>query len=187
LPLLQPEERIKWRAVVASGVLTAKLADQDMEAGRVILRRLTWNLTEESGNCAFGTPETIGEISANHSQLASEFAPILISYIHPIGNFLEYEPLQCGALWGLGRLSQVSPELTQGAIPLLTPLLGSPDSNVRGHAAWVLGYIGTSGVIGWLHPLLRDEDGCVILYQDGIVQELSVAEIAKKSLDKIHK
>jgi len=182
--ILHPDEQIKWRAVVASGALTAKLADQDMEAGRVILRRLTWNLTEESGNCAFGTPETIGEILANHSQLAQEFAPILISYIHPMGNFLEYEPLQCGALWGLGRLSQVSPELTQGSVPLLLPLLKSEDSGVRGMAAWVLGFIGTEDIVDDLHKLEVDQ-GIVRLYDNGTVNELSVGSVTKASINSI--
>ncbi len=183
--ILHPDEMIKWRSVVALGALTAKLADQDLEAARIILRRLTWNLTEESGNCAFGTPETIGEILANHSQLASEFASILISYIHPMGNFLEHEPLQCGALWGIGRLSQVEPALTKGAIPLLTPLLGSPDSNVRGHAAWVLGYIGTTGVSEWLKPLLED-DGSVRLFRNGELEVVKVDEVAKETLALIN-
>lgn len=184
--VLHPDERIKWRAVTAVGALTAKLADEDMEAARVIVRRLMWNMTEESGNCAYGTPEAIGEILACHAQLATEFAPILISFIHPQGNFLEYEPLQTGALWGLGRLSQVNPELTRGAVPLLMPLLRSEDSGVRGTAVWVLGLVGEEAVLDELGRL-RNDDGGVRLYIDGTVKALSVGEAVRRSIDLIAK
>ena len=40
---------VKWRAVDAMGMIVARLADQDMESARNIIRRLFWSLNEESG------------------------------------------------------------------------------------------------------------------------------------------
>ena len=62
---------------------------------------------------------------ASHEGLAKEYAPILISYVWEEGNFLEYEPLQRGALWGIGRVAQVRPELVQDACAYLLPYMKS--------------------------------------------------------------
>ena len=105
------DERAKWPAVTVMGILTAELAERDLESARVVMRTLTWNLTEESGGIAWGVPESMAEVMACHETLASEYAPILVSYAREDGNFLEYEPLQRGVTWGLGRLAQVRHDL----------------------------------------------------------------------------
>ncbi|MDP8228874.1 MAG: hypothetical protein P9M15_05420 [Candidatus Electryoneaceae bacterium] len=132
--ITHPNNRIKSRAATAIGILTAQLADQDMESARIIVRRLIWNLTEESGNCIWGAPETIGEILANHPQLAQEYCNILISFIIPDGNYLEYEPQQLSAVIGIRRLAQDYPDLMRDAIPYLTALLNSDDKNIKNAA-----------------------------------------------------
>lgn len=49
-------ELIKWRAITAMGAVVAHLAEQDMESARVVMRRLIWNLNDESGGSA-GVPQ----------------------------------------------------------------------------------------------------------------------------------
>ena len=132
--IIHPDDRIKQRAITTIGILTAQLADQDIEAARIIIRRLIWNLTEESGNCTWSAPETIGEILANHEQLAQEYAGILISFIIPDGNYLEYEPLQRSVINGIRRLAQIYPELTNDAKPYLTKLMSSDDNDIKNSA-----------------------------------------------------
>jgi len=109
--LYSTEEQIKWRAVTAMGAAVARLADVEMEPARIIMRRLMWNLNDESGGIGWGNPEAMGEILACHEALANEYAPILISYARKDGNYLELEMLQRGLLWGVARLSQVRPYL----------------------------------------------------------------------------
>jgi hypothetical protein len=65
-------EWIRWRAVTAMGALVFSLAEQDMESARVVMRRLMWNLNDESGGIGWGSPEAMGEIMARHSRLAEE-------------------------------------------------------------------------------------------------------------------
>ena len=60
--LYHRDEQIKWRAVNAMGAIVSKLADEDMESARVIIRRLMWNLNDESGGIGWGSPEAMGEI-----------------------------------------------------------------------------------------------------------------------------
>ncbi len=113
--LVHPEERVKMRAVAAAGRLIADLATEDLEAGRVMIRRQLWNLTEECGACAFGAPELIGETLANSPALAREFAPSMISLVMEEGNLLDFPPLLKGALWGIARLGETQPELVVDA------------------------------------------------------------------------
>jgi len=85
LPLLcSGDKRIKWRTVTALGVVVAGIAVKDMESARKVLRRLIWNLNEDSGGMGWGAPEAIGEIMVSHEELAAEFTPLLVSYIRKL-------------------------------------------------------------------------------------------------------
>jgi len=125
------DEDEKWRVVKIAGLLLARLAEEDIEHARIIMRRQIWNLTEESGGCPLGAPELMAEAMAMHRRLAEEYANILVSYIIPEGNYLEHIPLQRGAVWGIGRLAEVYPELVRDAVPFLNELKKSNDDSVR--------------------------------------------------------
>ena len=186
--LCSEEEEIKWHAVSIIGVKVASLADTDMEGARDILRRMIWLLNEESGGIGWGMPEAMGEVLARNENLAREFAPILISYIRPDGNFLEFELLQRGVLWGIGRLAEVQPQRIQslGAELHLRPFLNSSDSSVRGLAAWVLGLIGGEESIAHLKNLLQD--GAEIKFYKGHKFQMeSVREVVGKALELIRR
>jgi len=92
------DEKAKWPAVTVMGILTADLAERDLESARVVLRTLMWNLTEECGGIAWGVPESMAEIMACHETLASEYVPILVSYMREDGNFLECAYPACSAV-----------------------------------------------------------------------------------------
>lgn len=180
------DEIAKWNAITAMGILTADLADRDLESARVVMRTLMWNLTEESGGIAWGVPESIAEIIACHETLAKEFVSILVSYAREDGNFLEYEPLQRGVVWGIGRVAQVRPDLLRAnhAGRHLLPYLGSDDAVVRGLAAWALGLLGTTEAAPRLEALLADREA-VRLYLDRALVTSSVGELAGRALDEI--
>lgn len=181
-PLLcSGDERIKWRAVTAMGAVVANLADEDIESARVIVRRLMWQLNDESGGIGWGAPEAIGEILACHEGLAGEYANILTSYIKEDGNFLEHEPLQRGALWGVARLAQVRPRLVQDAKSYLVQPLGSTDATVRGLAALALGLLGAEEARLQLEDLCAD-DSEFRLYLNRKMGVRRVSELAEKAL-----
>ncbi|MFH1737373.1 MAG: DVU0298 family protein [bacterium] len=152
------DEDIKWHAVTAMGVLTALLAEEDLERARIVVRRMMWNLNDESGGIGWGAPECMGEIMACHEGLADEFAHVLVSYIREDGNFLEYELLQRGVLWGLMRLAETRPELARSLdiSGHLVPYFQSSDAIVRGLAARVAGLIEAREIYPALDPLRRD-------------------------------
>jgi hypothetical protein len=180
------DERAKWPAVTVMGILTAELADRDLESARVVMRTLMWNLTEESGGIAWGVPESMAEVMACHEILAGEYAPILVSYAREDGNFLEYEPLQRGVTWGIGRLAQVRPELllANDAGRYLLPYLESNDATVRGMAAWASGVLGKSAAAAKLEALLEDREP-VRIYLDRELVMSSVGELARQALARI--
>lgn len=179
--LLSTEALIKWRAVTAMGVVCACLAETDMESARVIMRRLMWSLNDESGGIGWGAPEAMAEIMAGHQGLAAEYADVLISYIREDGNFLEYEPLQQGALWAIGRAAQTRNALFQPAGPYLVPFLRSADSALRGLAAWALGMLRFKDAAAQLARLLNDPAE-ITIYLDRRLVRRSVAALAQEAL-----
>jgi len=179
--LYSGEEKIRWRAVTAMGVVVGHLADTAMESARVVMRRFMWNLNDESGGIGWGSPEAMGEITAGHAGLAEEFASILISYIDPHGNFLEHELLQRGSLWGVGRLAHVRPLLAIPAAPFLTAFFDAPDPYLRGTAIWAAGPI----LDAVMRPLLeaRLSDAAPLrLYRQRQITLTTVAEVASEAL-----
>jgi hypothetical protein len=179
--LCSTEPQIKWRAITALGAVVADHAQDDMESARVVMRRMIWNLNDESGGIGWGLPETMGEVMARHEGLAREYVNILVSYICEDGNFLEHQPLQQGVLWGLGRLAQTRPELLQNAAPHLHPFLSSENATLRGLAAWAIGLL-TAGQDAPGLEVLKSDDTEVTLCLNGTERTYRISEIVKKAL-----
>jgi HEAT repeat protein len=175
------DQDIRWKAITATGAVVANLAAEDMESARVVMRRMIWNLNDESGGIGWGVPEAMGEIMARHEGLAGEYANILVSYAREDGNFLEHEPLQRGVLWGLGRLAQVRPHLLQDLVPHLQRHLCSEDVTLRGLAAWTMGMIGARQARSSLEALVEDQAE-VLLYLNGAQRIHRVGELAREAL-----
>ena len=179
--LCSTEPKVKWRAVKAIGEVVKNTADEDMESARIIMRRMIWNLNDESGGIGWGLPEAMGEVMARHEGLAGEYVMILESYIREDGNFLEHPPLQQGVLWGLGRLAQERPELLKNVTLYLQPFLFSDDAILRGLAAWTMGLLGGSQGNGALTDLEGDTTE-VTLYLNGNERKYRICELARKAL-----
>ena len=170
------DELVKWHAVNAMGVVVSNLADYDMESARVVMRRLIWNLNDESGGIGWGSPEAMGEIMASHEGLAKEYYTILISYITPDRNYIEHEILQRGVLWGIGRLAHARSHLVKDFAHLLCPYMESPDPALRGLAAWTAGLFDCKTTSRLLKRLENDQ-ATLTLYFDGALEELTVAQL----------
>ncbi len=179
--LYHSDLNIRWYAVSAMGQVVTAQAAADMESARIVMRRLIWNLNDESGGIGWGSPEAMGEIMALCSDLAAEYGNMLISYVHPEGNFLEHEILQQGVLWGIGRLSHARPNLMQSAACLLVPFLTVADPYRRGLAAWAVGPLAAAEAKPILETISNDP-AAMTLYQDYKLVELTVGTLAKGAL-----
>jgi hypothetical protein len=181
--LYHGDDRVKWHAVSALGVVMAVLAEKDREAARSIMRRLIWSLNDESGSVGWGAPEALAEIMANHEILAVEYAYVLTACMREDGFYLELPALQRGLMWGIGRLAGTRPDLlrTGKAPALLLPYLASEDPGIRGLAARALGMLRTEGAKGRIASL-KNDPAELTLYEQGKFRTTTVGELAGEAL-----
>jgi hypothetical protein len=175
------DELRRWRAVTTMGRVVARLADENLESARVVMRRFMWNLNEESGGIGWGCPEAMGECMARSDRLADEYACILWSYLHPERNFIEHPALQEGVLWGIGRLAHSRPASSAGCAELIAPFLGSPEAALRGLAAWAGGPVADPRLAPLLEKLV-DDRASFQLYRGERLEVCSVGELAQQAL-----
>jgi len=179
-------ETVRWHAITAMGVTVAKIADQEMEQVRIIMRRLMWSLNDESGGIGWGAPESLAEIMANHRGLATEYSHILISYMREDGNYLEHPTLQHGVLWGIGRLARERADLMLKwhAPRYLIPYLNSEDPPRKGLAAWALGILKEDSVLEKLQKLI-DDPHRIRLYWNRDFLSITVGDMAAQAIANI--
>jgi len=191
--LCRTEKQLRWHAVSGFGQVVPKLAEIDMEAARIVMRRFIWSLNDESGGIGWGAPEAMAEIIVNNDQLADEYLHMLISYtredgpeLFQDGNFLELPQLQRGLLWGIGRvageMSQVLIE--RGVNADLYKYLKSDDAVVCGMAIWGLGLLEASEAKNDVKGFLDDQRE-VELYFKGQFLTQTVAEYASVALARL--
>lgn len=140
LSLLNRPE-LRFQAAYGLGLAVPRMAQDNMESARVVMRRLMWSLNEESGNLGWGAPLAMGCILAGSTALAREYARIFISYGYETGtddNFIDHAPLRREIYWGVGQLAGSNPAAALPALPHLAAALADADAGVRAMAAWAL-------------------------------------------------
>lgn len=184
----------RWFAVSAMGAAVARLANEEMEEARVVMRRFLWSLNDESGGIGWGAPESMAEVMCLHAGLAEEYVHMLISYMREDGpelcqdgNYIEHPLLQRGLLWGIARLSCCRPDLllARGGGNDVLPYLQSEDATVRGLAALATGNLRPVGAEPNLRKLVDDQTQ-IILYRDGQLQTSTVGALARAALNQVH-
>lgn len=181
--LFHPVERVKWRAVSALGLVVNRIAEENIESARNIMRRLMWSLNDESGGIGWGSAETMGEIMAVNETLAREYWCILTSYVRKDCNPLENALLERGVLWGIGRLAQVRPDLLEDCGSHLVPYLSSADPIHRGFALWAMSFLGF-GLSPDDHAQLRADTKSVALYENGALSSWRICDLAQRLSEK---
>jgi hypothetical protein len=191
-PLICREDPgLRWHAVTCMGRTVARLAEEEMEEARIIMRRFLWSLNDESGGIGWGAPESMAEVMCCHAGLAEEYIHMLISYMREDGeeicqdgNYIEHPLLQRGLLWGVARLSQCRPELLlrKGAAADIPPYLHSEDGEVRGLAALTCGRLGIREAEPELRRLTKDTTP-LRCYDNGALTTVSVGYLATQALE----
>jgi hypothetical protein len=181
--LCSSSEKVRWYSISVFGRVMARLADEELEKARVVMRRFMWMLNDESAGIGWGVPEAIAETLACHARLAEEYAHILVSFMREEGFYLELEALQRGLMWGLGRAAQQRRALLleNKAAVYLRPYLDSQDPTVRGLTAWAFGNLRAPGAEKKLESLCKD-DSQIRLYEQGQFSAVTVGELAAKAL-----
>ena len=177
---------LRWRAVTAMGVVVARLAEENLESARVVMRRFMWNLNEESGGIGWGCPEAMGECLARSPRLADEYGCILISYLHPGRNLIEHPALQEGVLWGFGRLAHARPAMTADCGEILSPFLSCAEAAMRGLSAWASAPLADVRLMPQLENLTADQ-ASFPLYREERLEWCSVGELAQEALRQMRR
>lgn len=175
--LYHSEEIIRWRAVTAMGAVVDKLARQEPESARVVMRRFIWNLNDESGGIGWGSPEAMGEVMARNARMADEYACMLVSYVRPDMNHLEHPVLQRGVLWSVARLGSKRPGLLRDAVGHLTPYMQTGDPYLCGLGACAAHAIGDLTAAAELTRLGQDHRE-IRIFRDGEMVTTTVAALA---------
>jgi HEAT repeat protein len=172
---------IGWRAVEGLGEVAERLASEDPAAGRELIRRLMWLITEESGAICWRAPEAMAEIVARRPDVYGAYAPIVAHLLLETAEE-DLEHFRPGILWGIGRLGPAAAEVAADVLPSVAAALDHADPQVRGLAAWCLGSVGRTGALA-ARPALLEDAGTVELYEDGALRRTSVARLMEIALE----
>lgn len=198
------------RAALCLGDVVARIADEKMEDGRVIMRRFMWHMNEESGNIGWGIPEAMAACLVAHEGLAKEFHRILLSYIrdrHGDSNFCDYAPLRRHCFWAVGFFVSKRPELVvqsglvNALVDALVTGLDDEDEACRAYAAWAMGVCPMNLVKSYScdqkgqscdcgdHTLMRtrlerlgQSTASIDLFEHGHMENHAVRDIAQEAL-----
>ena len=175
---------VRWHAITCLGDAVGRIAADDLEAARIIMRRFLWSLNDESGGIGWGAPEAMAECMCRDGRLADEYAHMLVSYMREDGeelcqdgNFIEHPLLQRGVVWGVARLAGCRREVLQrlGAGQDLGRYLGADDP---------VGRLGEPA----LRPLLqglRADIAPLSWYDGGGLCETTVGALALAALEEL--
>ncbi len=186
--LCSTDVSVRWRSITAFGSVVSAMAAKTPEKARVVMRRFIWSLNDESGGIGWGAPEAMAEIMAVSPIMAAEYHNHLLAYIHEDhcrpDCFLEHAPLRRGAVWGVGRLSQVRPDLTRSSAEDLLCALNDCDPVIRGFAAWTVGILQLSHAATLLEAMSSDQTSMEI-YRDRVLIQTTPATLAGEALLRI--
>lgn len=186
--LCNPRPEIRWRAITCFGLTVADMAEKTPEKARIVMRRFIWSLNDESGGIGWGAPEAMAEIATQSPRMAAEYHNHVLAYIHEDhcrpDCYLEHAPLRRGAIWGVGRLAQVHPELAVKAEEDLLCALSDCDAPIRGLAAWACGELRLKSALPLLTGLENDPT-VIDLYTDRKLREVSLATLAGEAESRI--
>lgn len=188
--LYSSHEQVRWNAVCCFGTIVTRLAEENIEDARTIMRRFLWSLNDESGGIGWGAPESMAEIMCHCRQLRLEYLHMLISYMREDGdelfqdgNYLELPMLQRGLLWGVGRLCQYHrAEMSeQNIVADLVAYLSSPDETVLAQAIWCLGLLKAKSARD-LVSTFTDRKELIRIYRNNLIEDTELGDLAMEAL-----
>ncbi len=176
-------ELVSWRAVTMFG----RLAEAEPELLRPVIKRLLWFLNEESSTVGWGAAQALGEIAARNKDLAKGVVRVVVHFLDDDEVCLPANrntPILAGAIWAIGNLAGIEPELTSEMAEKLMSYLGDPDPEIRALSAWALGEMGHAEAMEEVGRLTGDDSPAVI-YQGEELRRLTVGAVAEEALDKM--
>ena len=163
------------------GEAASEVLDHRPEMIADLVKRLIY-ASADSAASAWGALETVGEIIRRAPERFGLFVRNLFA-------FLKYPEFRPAALWALGRIGELHPQLIRKE-PIFKLLDFYADSNpsTRGIWAWAIGKIGLFEAKGLLENLLQDEEKLLFFRPETkTLEETTVATLAQEALTEITK
>jgi hypothetical protein len=171
-----PDEHLRWKIVDLLGEVCKRVSEKRPDLVSKLITKLLQSSTDP-GASAWGALEAVGTIISTNPSLFGEFT-------RPLLSFISQESLRREVTWAIGKIAAADPGLAKLAFRGLVSFLDNPDPVLRGYAAWALGNIGFSDVIGKLKKL--ETDGHTLsIWRDGDLQSVTVAQMAHEAILKI--
>ena len=171
----EKDQLIKWRAIEATGLAAAVVAEQNEERVKDFLRRLLWLMNDESGGLGWHAPEAIGEVVFNIPRLAVEYGIILTS-------FLKEEPFERGSHFSLVRIGILQPAAILACAPVLTASLKEKDPAIRAFACQALRIAGSEIPSDALRVLAQDKEAFHVYdFKKGNLQAVTVQKYLRET------
>jgi hypothetical protein len=174
------DPRISWRAIEALGVAASRVAEDDPDHIRQLLRRLLWLINDESGGICWRGPEAMAEILWHRPILFADYVPIVTSLIVNLEEE-DLEHFRAGTLWAIGRLAEAGADHIHDVISSVTFALDDSNPQVRGMAVWCLREVGRADLLADRPDLLADEEP-VDLYADGVIRRTTMSQLVRRAL-----
>jgi hypothetical protein len=174
--LYSADDTLRWRAADALGRVSAVIAEKDPQTITKLLQGLFTSLMDTAAS-SWGAMDAIGEIISRNPEPFSGYIPQLYQMAME-------RTLLAGVLRALGKISGETPEPMRKTAPYFIPFLHDPDPAVRGHAAILLGRLGTAEAREDLARLLDDSSELPI-YEAGEVVTRTVGELCRDALKKL--
>lgn len=174
------DPRISWRAIEALGVAASRVAEDDPDHIRQLLRRLLWLINDESGGICWRAPEAMAEILRRQPTLYADYIPIVTLLLVNLEEE-DLERFRAGVLRAIGRLGGLARDSFQDVAPAVVSALIDSDPQVRGMAVWCLHEVGRADLLAGRLDLIADEDP-VDLYEDGILTRTTVSQLVQRAL-----
>lgn len=176
----------RWRAADAMGRSCALIWKRDPAKVRQLLQRLIWALNDESGTTGWGVPQAIGEVIRTDEDLAKEFAPMLVAYLHDDDVAVGTDVLVHGVVHALGRTGERYEDAVRRAEPALMARLADENATTRGLAAWALGRMRATGASDAVRALCEDA-AAAERYDAGELVHTNVAAMAQEALEALQR
>ncbi|MEW6184016.1 MAG: DVU0298 family protein [Bacillota bacterium] len=167
------DELLRFRAIDILGKASVAAAATDPATVVALLQGLFYPFTYSNAS-NWGAIEAIGEIIAS-------IPTLFAGYIGRVVQFLDDEQLRPRALWALGRIAQVRPDLLRKTTSRVLPFVNSADPETRGYAVWFLANMRTPEA---RQSLMEVQGGSeeISIYEEGIITKTTVGELVAKVL-----
>ncbi len=176
--LYTPDLQLRWRIIEIISEVSKKVAEKRPDEISKFLNRLLQSAAD-SASSAWGALETVGSIISANPSLFGEFS-------RPLLSFFAHKDYWNEVTWAIGKIATKRPDLVKYAYSTLCSFLKNPDNTLRGHAAWALGLLGIPDAKEELKELEVDIQQ-LLIFKEGELKKVTVAELAKEAIDKLSK